>query len=292
MIDDITLESVAAEVRLLHDDPRSKETYLFVEGETDARFFSNYIVQGNCQIRYLKGKDQVLQLVSLLEKDGVTGFLAIVDADFCHVENNKPSSANICFTDFHDLEIMMITSPALDKILRENLPSSKLKVVDGFPKGIRYSALNAAFHIGRIRWASHKYHLNISFYANAEKTEYLAWDVAITIDKKGISVDNLKLMDVVCPSVSLRQKVRDRLSTDTHIKSCDMRQFCNGHDVSYVIFVLLKTYGRAKDVEHLEIKDVEKALRLAYETKYFMETDLYRQIVDWQQENGRMILSM
>ncbi len=291
MIDELTPESVASEVKLLRDDANYDGTFLFVEGETDAVFFSNYINSDNSQIRFLLGKDNVLKLISLLEKDGASGFLAILDADFWHLEQLKPPSDNICITDFHDVEIMLLISPALEKVLKEYLPSSKLNTLLKAPQGIRHSILSAACHMGKLRWASYKYHLNLSFYADYQKTTYIDWENTISLDNGAISVNALELMDVVCPSVSFRQSIRDKLNRDTYIKSYDMRQLCNGHDAIFILYIIIKKQGRPKETAKIDSKGVEKALRLAYEANYFVKTKLYEQILNWQHRNGRTILT-
>jgi hypothetical protein len=53
-----------------------------------------------------------------------------VDADFDRIEGRTPPSANLVFTDLHDLECMLIRSTAFDALLSEFGSSEKLQRFD------------------------------------------------------------------------------------------------------------------------------------------------------------------
>jgi hypothetical protein len=290
MIEEITPGSVASEVRLLRDDARYEGAFLFVEGGTDASLLSNYVIKDNCLIRMVKNRTNVLKLISILESEGYSGFLAIVDADFWHLEGKLPPSPNVFITDTHDIETMIFSSPAFDKLLTEYIPIEKLDSLMRRYKNVRFAILTVAQKMAYIRWINYKNSLGISFYSDTEKSLPVNWESAIDIEK--FVVDLEKLINIVCT-----ENMRIKLFVKTEIVSCedlkyDLLQFCNGHDVVYVTFLVVKRKGRNKEVDRLVPKDLEKALRLAYESTYFRNTGLYREILGWQERSGKRILAI
>ena len=93
--------------------------FLIVEGETDRRFYMRFIDKNQCQITNAFNKSAALQVLSILEKELFSGSLAIVDADFDVLTGKLPTSQNVLLTDTHDLETMIIQSPAFEKVLDE-----------------------------------------------------------------------------------------------------------------------------------------------------------------------------
>src|SRR5260370_34329195 len=64
-------------------------SFLIVEGETDKKFYKTFVDSNKCQITIAEGKDNVREVLSILEKDNFPGILAIADADFDVLEG-KP----------------------------------------------------------------------------------------------------------------------------------------------------------------------------------------------------------
>src|SRR5262245_19497546 len=127
----LTPVEIANEIRMTrtsHDG-----AFLIVEGDTDARFYKRMVDSGKCRISIAHNRENAVQLVTILQGDNFAGFLAIVDADFDVLEGAVFGSSNIFLTDTHDLETMMLKSPALEKLLLEMESETKL---DDFVKGL------------------------------------------------------------------------------------------------------------------------------------------------------------
>jgi hypothetical protein len=290
MIYEITPESVASEVRLLRDDARYQGAFLFVEGGTDASFFSNYIKKNNCLIRIVKSRSNVLKLVSILESEGYSGYLAIVDADFWHLEGKSPPSSNVLLTDTHDIETMIFASPAFDKLLSEYIPIEKLDSLVRRYRNVRIAILTVAQKIACIRWINYKNSLGISFYTDSEKGVPINWESTIDIERFVVDLEGL--IKIVCANnIRIEHFVKAEIVRYKDLEY-DLLQLCNGHDVVYVTFLVVKRKGRYREVERLVPKDLEKALRLAYESTYFHDTGLYKGILEWQERSGKSILAI
>ena len=64
-------------------------------------------------------KQCAIEILEILEKSNFQRVLAIVDADFDRLENLANKRPNLLPTDTHDLETMLIKSPALEKVVAE-----------------------------------------------------------------------------------------------------------------------------------------------------------------------------
>ena len=69
-------------------------TFLLVEGSTDRVFYERFVNEADCVLKSLEGKpsskQRVIAVLEILEKYHFQGVLAIVDADFDHL--NPPSA--------------------------------------------------------------------------------------------------------------------------------------------------------------------------------------------------------
>lgn len=289
MIDEITPESIASEVNLLRSDIHYRGAFLFVEGETDCSLFSNYIDHENCLIRRVIGRENVLRLIQIvLQFDSLC--LAIVDADFWHIERKLPPYDNVIMTDTHDIETLIFKSPAFDKILHELISVDKIESIRQRYPDIRYQILNVASGMAIFRYASHSKNLRINFYSDLERTQPVGWDKAIKIDS--FKVDFEKLVEIICyDNYSLRFKLRPIIK-EIMKKKYDLYEFCNGHDVVYVSMLFFKRKGRHNDVVNLTTKVMERMFRLAYEVEFFKQTAIYKEIVSWQKSKEINILNI
>ncbi len=126
-------------------------SFLIVEGTTDEKAYENFIDTEKCRIVAAHSKDNAKDAIGMLEAEHIVGVLAIVDADFDVLNGDTPASANILLTDTHDLETMLLQSPALEKLLNEFGSRDKIAWQD---KEIREVLLEAGTPIGYVRWIS------------------------------------------------------------------------------------------------------------------------------------------
>ncbi|WP_310429004.1 DUF4435 domain-containing protein, partial [Chamaesiphon sp. VAR_48_metabat_135_sub] len=101
-----------------------KGSFLLVEGSTDKVFYERFTDCDRCKLRVVSGKPSskklVIRVLEILDEDNFPGVLGIVDADFDRcLSPLLDRSPNLILTDTHDLETLIIQSPALDKLLLE-----------------------------------------------------------------------------------------------------------------------------------------------------------------------------
>jgi len=160
-------DDIANEIILTRDDP-SKQflSFLLVEGDTDSKFYKNkkLVDTNKCQITVADGKSTALEVLAILEKVGIPGILVIVDADFNILEGKSPHSPNLLFTDTHDLETMLIKSPALENVLGEFGSEKKInEVTESTKKDVRALLLECGMTVGYLRWISLREKLSLKF---------------------------------------------------------------------------------------------------------------------------------
>lgn len=113
----ITPERIANQIRLRRSN--FSGAFIIVEGRSDNLVYERLVSQHKCEFSIALNKDNAINALDILDKDNFTGVLAIVDADFSILEGSIHTSSNLLITDDHDLEMMLIKSPALEKLLCE-----------------------------------------------------------------------------------------------------------------------------------------------------------------------------
>jgi hypothetical protein len=283
-------EDIANEIRIERRYPKKSYTFLLVEGNTDERVYQHFIAKNRCQIIVAHSKENAINALAILEADNFLGVLAIVDADFLILEEKQPSSQNLLLTDMHDLELMMINSPAFEKVLVELGSTDKIaKLEERYKKDLRLLLIECALPIGYLRWVSLREKLSLKF----EDLKFERF-----IDKQKLTVDIMRLIRVVqshtADNISQKQQLKDdeiharmqQLHSDSH----DPRHVCCGHDVVAILSLALRRAIGSNSSKDVEPDHIEMCLRLAYERSYFSQTRLYAAIQDWEQANAAFVV--
>lgn len=162
MRDLLTVDRVANQIRLLRSN--FSGTFLLVEGRSDKIFYERFVDKTLCELIVTSGKpsskQRAIEILNILEKSSFQGILAIVDADFDSLQTLLHSSPNLLRTDTHDLETMLIKSPALEKVLNEFGSEEK---ITKFNKDIRNTLLKTGISVGYLLWISQCDGLNLTF---------------------------------------------------------------------------------------------------------------------------------
>lgn len=272
----ITSHRIANQVRMRRNNPH--KSILLVEGSTDKRIFQDIVDENNCDIVYAVYKDKLISALSILEKSGEKGLLGIVDADYWHVNQISPAnySKNLLATDTHDIDTMILASPALDKMLREYATDVKLQSLE---KPIRDILVESGIVIGYIRWSSRKYNLSIDF-------KFM--DFYKFIDKANLKINIDKLYLELKSKTSnghFNESVIKKHVTELSQISVDAWNICQGHDLVEILTIGLKEIFGNHTKEILDSGLVSKNLRLAYNLSHFVDTNLYASIAAWEKLN-------
>lgn len=275
----ITADDVANGIRMAR--AQFSGTFLIVEGQTaDFRVYKRLVDPKQTKIIPAHNKDRALAALKILEDADFDGVVAIVDADFWRLEELDPTCPNLFITDTHDLETMLLESPALDKLLDEFGSEQKIAhFTENNKTDVRQVLLIAAGPIGYLRWASLRNDLSLKF-------EDLVF--SRFIDDDTLHIDIGDLIRVVknksnrhdLDDNDLRDKI-DKLTDPKH-NSWDI---CCGHDLVCILSIGLSKVLGSKNSNEVKLEVLEKFLRVGYESTYFLSTQLYQSLQEWEASN-------
>lgn len=270
MRDKITAHDIANNIRMLRT--QHSGSFLILEGIIDSRFYKRFIDEEKCKIIPAYNKENVLNTLFLLEEDKFAGILAIIDADFSNLEGRKEDSKNLFYTDYHDLEIFLLASPALEKLLIEFGSENKIKKLG---KDIRFILCNSGLYIGYLRWVSLRESLFLKF-------EDMPFNKFVNINT--LNIEPKKLIEVV---INHSQRY-DLMVEDIEIMintlwndKYNSLDVCCGHDLIHILSIGLRKLIGSNNANEVKPDVIERSIRLAYEKSYFYDTDLYKSIRDW-----------
>lgn len=275
----ITANRVANQIRLSRS--QFLGTFLIVEGDTDKRFYSRFTEAEACRTVIAYGRENAVAASEMLERGGFAGVLAVVDADFDVLEGKIFADSNIFLTDTHDLETMMMKSPALEKLLLEMGSESKQ---EGFRKKlgkeVREVLLEEGLRLGYLRWVSLRHGHALKF----EGLSYRNFTDLVTL-----AVNQSKLIRTVKdhsqkPQLSDQELQRqiEAIRDEAH----DKWLVCCGHDLIGLLSVGLHKALGSRNWKEVETEILERSLRLAYEFAWFLDTRLYASIKEWEEINN------
>jgi len=280
MRENISADSVASEIRMARGSSFSG-AFLIVEGEkSDLKLYGQFVDRKSCRIIPAHGKKNVIDALDILENDDFEGVLAIVDADFWRLEGIEPPGPNLFITDTHDLETMILKSPALEKLLTEFGSVTKIKeLTQQLGKSVRDILLDGGVQIGYLRWISHKKKLSLKFEGIVFSKFISNGTLVINVANMIIEVQNKS--QKWDPNKEDLQRAVEELTNSNH----DIWDVCCGHDMVCILSLGLHRVLGTNKSNMVGSEVIEKNLRLAYEAAYFFGTELYKSLTAWEKAN-------
>jgi Protein of unknown function (DUF4435) len=257
---------------------------LVVEGAHDVLFFTAFVNQNACQSIAAFGKSNVVTIIGEAHRAGLRGVIGVVDADYWHLDGMTPAQAGLVATDFHDIESMIIASPALDKLERELCDRDRLREFlgrGGFPK-LRGALYSAVTQLGILKWISQTDGWHFNFDGITVAT-YMRPGERLDVDIGAV------LETVACTVPRLAERAKTKMARIQR-DGVDPREVCVGHDlVNALTYGIRATFGKSS---YREISDsqVSAMLRMAYDSRHFLKTRLYQSIRQWEEANAPYVI--
>jgi len=263
-------------------------TFLLVEGSSDKIFYQRFVDKDACQLVCVSGKPssklRIIAVLEILEESSFQGVLAIVDADFDRVacaqrnrlETSPHNNLNLLRTDSHDLETMLLNSPALDKVIAEFGSQEKIAK---FNRDVRTALLEAGMSVGYLLWVSQGDGLNLTF----DGITFSKF-----VDEQTLQIDELKLIREVknkSQALSFKNEDLQQRLMNKKSNSHDRWQVCCGHHLVEILSLGLRKAIGSNKAADVEPHSLERNLRLAYEEVYFRKTGLYSDLRTWESNN-------
>jgi Protein of unknown function (DUF4435) len=276
----IDSHSISNELRMIRSSFAG--SFLIVEGNTDKKVYQNFIEPKHCQVKCVEfkndsNKKRVVEIIEILNADNkFTGAIGIVDADFDNLEAKNQNISNLFLTDFHDLECLILISPALEKVLAE---FGSEKKINNFGKDIRETLFEIGRFIGYLRWVSLSDELHLTFegldfgkFVNKDNVNFTLDSIITTVKNKSQKPD--------IDNAHISQQINS-LASQNH----DKKQVACGKDVVEILSVALQKCLGTNNSNNVTPEIIARDLRLAYEFEFFVLTNLYQNIKEWETQN-------
>ena len=269
-----TSHEIANEIRMT----RSQYTgaFLIVEGRDDRLFMASFISQSTCTIEVAQGKQNVCNVIEILDEDNFDGVLGLIDADLDRIEGSPKRGQNLVMPECHDLIMMLVSSPALDRVLTEFGSRNKLKT---FEENVLEALFERALPVGYLRLHSLREKLNLQF----RGLNYSAW-----ISRSSFVANTTELIRRV-KNLSHRHDLSSpglaNAIAELHKSHYDPCEICNGTDVIEILSIGLRGVLGSKSAGEVGAESLKSFLRLAYSEQHFRSSSLKKDIEKWQSQN-------
>ena len=285
MLDALDGISLANQVRL--ERAGHEGSFLLVEGSSDAKLFDRLCDQEQCSIVVCMGKENLFDAISALNESEFSGAIAIADRDYAEVLGLPIRERNVIVSDENDIEIMILSSPALDHVLREYGVADRISaVLEREGRSVRELVFRAACFVGALRLLSQMEAWNLSF----DEMKYRF------VDNNSYFLDEMKTVRHILgrskrrpeiPEVEVLERARGKCAAAE-----DEKDLCCGHDCLRVLGRgLRRHFGNTNRFNNdAGCVDLGRILRLAYEFAYFRRTRVYHEVRAWEEESGFLVL--
>jgi hypothetical protein len=270
--EDITPESKITELRLDISHPKSRgKVFVLLEGESDVKLYRKLFNNDTCKIETIPGGKIFLEKGLETLNDIYKLIIGIRDADFLHLEGQKPQFSNLFLTDYHDYELMMASeSQCHCPIFFEHT-----KIASKEHNLIFEKLLNSIQFLGYFRW-----------YNEIENLEFNFRGLGLNdlFDKRTFAIDDKTLIQTVITR-SRDAKIKDVEQIFDSVQGLydsqhDLFQVCNGHDFMKVMAILCSSSRKG-----INEKDMASQFRVAYSQDMFKKTQLFKGTSDWASQN-------
>ena len=270
---------IANEIRMKRSQHRG--TFLVVEGRDDRLFMERFTCNETCKIVVAEGKENVEEVITILDQDNFGGVLGIVDADFDRIQCIKRASSNIVMPAYHDLETMLICSPALDRVLNEYASQTKIRDAK---MDILEELIDKALPVAYLRLISLRERLELRF----DGLIYSSW---VNINTWAI---NIRTLVEEVKNKSQRHDLSSQLLTaamkEVQLEKPHAREMCTGADLIEILAIGLRRVLGTNQQSSVNGINLRRSLRLAYSDGEFRKSSLGKDIRKWESKGlGRIL---
>lgn len=270
---DISYQDKLNELRLDIAHPNSAGiNFILVEGESDIRLFRKFFNLDKCKVENIPGGNLKLEecVNTLIHHHSL--IVGIRDSDFIQLEEIEFNEENILLTDYHDIEMTIISHiPTLNALMFEYTKAPVEQHLE-----IRDKVINSIASLSCLKWLNFRENLKFQFRPGFQDLISFT-DVDINIQEY-ISRVLSKSPNAQITDIEVLSKEIESLKA----LNPDFLQLTNGHD-------LLKAFAMYfREVEGqrgLKGEQIESSLRMVYDKEAFSQTLLFQSLSEWQEKN-------
>ncbi|GAB7016875.1 DUF4435 domain-containing protein [Methanogenium cariaci] len=283
------------------------KVFVITEGPYDLEVYDRCFNTDTCILRIANSKENVCDIVEGIRAGSARAtadgedhcstrgehcIIGIIDRDYSLFDCSLKERENIFLTDTHDLETMLVASGALENVIEHveqiSLPQTfAQKAYGSLREGdLRVALAGAARYLGLAVLVNNQAGFNITFkHINCKKRDIFSRFVSA----ETLECDVEALKKVICEKNAGRGEefieAFDRIVRDSGGYYFEYPwHICRGHDLICILLRDLNLRYSPRDNEPIGGRDLERLLRRNYYAVYFAETNLCRQICDWEEE--------
>ncbi len=282
---------------------KHKGSLLFVEGQSDYDFWIKF-KDISCKILITFGFPKLLEVIELLENENYEKkYVGIIDADFRHLDNELPNSDAIFMTNEHDLEMMLINSQALNRVIDfycKDYENQKNDFLIKQHTTIKELLIKLALPIAYFKKVKQEQSYSFKFKPSPIDKNEVNLEYTKFIDKvKMLFLGYDKLIDTIknyTQKYISKEKDKTKISNDLRIdnqllikqiteienRNLATLQLCNGHDLVNILAVMLMKAIANYDSKAISSQEIESKLVAYYDSSDLQKTNLYHSLKQWE----------
>ena len=283
-----TPEDVVAKLRMFRlRYPR--HSLLVVEGPTDYALWTEY-VSDRCRLIPTGNKEKTVKALDIVNTmTSMQGVAAIVDPDYWLIEQSDLLFMdNLLYDDSPDMEMMMLNTPALEKVMRHTFVYFEPNEIHEFADRLRADAYRLAVEFGYFRLLDYRhreYNLmlrrvadNFDRYIDEQSRQFMIEAVAKAMVGESSALTAPELLSQI-------EKLKAEISLGTML--------CRGKDSISLLAILLPLHFKHVFKQEVSQRarnqttgnELTRALRMAFEFAHFAVTGLHIRIRAWEAAN-------
>ncbi|WP_432740715.1 DUF4435 domain-containing protein [Methylobacter sp. G7] len=281
-------QGLDAALIMFRASPENKNcSFLFIEGESDEKFWHSRIEEKKCCIVFLvsfsennkrqTGKTAVIKNIRTLNNSKVNGFLGIIDNDFDALMC-LPRENNTCVADTHDLETLLLRSPTVFKKMLAEFGDNQL--IANFEKkeqkSIQDYLIELALPFAQLEWLKQQLKPGLELNDLHKNNTILIPDTWCLSQANLNAIVNARGMDINSePSQHL-------LKT---INNIDPWLLCNGHKMIDILSMGFQN-GILGNNKKAITETIASYIRGSIDKVELYQTELCQSMFIWQNNNS------
>ena len=284
MADYINPDRCISEMFMLKET-KPDAVFLFVEGSDDIKLFSR-MVYDEVFIGFCNGKKKVCKLMEKVEQTRLKNVVAVVDRDYDGILKSEKLTEGLFYTDGTDMESSILkVDGAIKKFMLEYSDSNRVGTYNNahVPELLQ-KVFDICSQVGKVRLANQKYDMGLRF-KGVNICDYINEDMEFSFDDYvDAIIDN---SDIGSNVASIKSRITGEQSGDY-----DFWEICRGHDLVKVLqYVFSSDYGclHFGNISFSD-KELSRFIRGAYEEQWFVKSNIYRELSNWQNRKKVQLL--
>jgi hypothetical protein len=258
-----------------------KGSFLLLEGPEDLKRFTRFTDQKQCSTVNCFGRQNLINAIKLLYDDGFAGALGLADADFDRLTNSLDIHEGIIYSEAHDFDLDWACEGTLHRYLQEVGDNEKCGAAGNAP-GIAAIIFESAKPLSVMRYVNHNQRLRYSLRNIRHEQVVTGCVVEVDLLVEHVSTGAFSNAE---RKQRLRQLVRGHLGNQF-----DPLQLTNGHDFLAILGIALRDKFGKRLPPQTWRSEVQMHFRLAYSEEDFVRSDVFKAIVQWQNDNRPYVI--